>query len=408
VNLLSKFAKRSYLQAKRAHSKGCNLPTMIVLSYAPEDFMRVAGFYQAFHDAGLEPWMDSKDRPPGALWERALSVAICRCDLLIIFLSEHSLDKRGLLQKELIQALSDWENKEVDDVYVVVARLEACKVPDQLANFQKFEALDDLKITQLVRLLRVLHSKATGKLDLLPKRLEYRLGQILPGNPTHCDIGVTIPQFHTSDGVLLSPINSLIEGTARDIMEAFLVQMASGLSAAEIKELRLEKSPNDGFWLQPIVLTATDSLISTEFYISTYRRGAMDRSHYTRTLNIDVQNYSELFPREIIKDETVAFRFFSTYCENALRAKWDLSHLTKQDWEFDPSGASAFQSFGFRKADLVFIFAARRVGAQVFGRTVVELPFNDVYRFLTNRMIDLLAGQAAEEHPVSSGGRKKS
>jgi hypothetical protein len=38
----------------------------------------------------------------------------------------------------------------------------------------------------------------------------------------------------------------------------------------------------------------------------------------------------------------------------------------------------------------------------------VELPFNDVYRFLTNRMIDLLAGQAAEEHPVSSGGRKKS
>lgn len=96
-----------------------------------------------------------------------------------------------------------------------------------------------------------------------------------------------------------------------------------------------------------------------------------------------------MFLPEIVKDQTVAFRFFSTYCENALRAQWD---LIQQDWEFDPSGASASKSFGFRKADLVFIFAARHVGAEAFGRTVVELPFNDVYRFLTNRIIDLLAG----------------
>ncbi|MFZ0398347.1 MAG: toll/interleukin-1 receptor domain-containing protein, partial [Methyloceanibacter sp.] len=118
---------------------------MIVLSYAPEDIIRVERFYRAFHEAGLEPWMDSMDRPPGALWERALSVAVRRCDLLIIFLSERSVDKNGLLRKELIQALCDWEKKEADDVYVVLARLEVCKVPEQLEKFQKFEALDDLK-----------------------------------------------------------------------------------------------------------------------------------------------------------------------------------------------------------------------------------------------------------------------
>ena len=101
---------------------------MIVLSYAPDDMMRVERFYRAFHEAGLKPWMDSIDRPAGALWERALSVAIRRCDLLIIFLSERSVDKHGLLRKEHIQALSDWEEKGADDVFVVLARLEACKV----------------------------------------------------------------------------------------------------------------------------------------------------------------------------------------------------------------------------------------------------------------------------------------
>jgi hypothetical protein len=376
----------------------CSVSAMIVLCYAPEDIRRVEGFYRVFHEAGLEPWMDSKDRSPGELWERALSLAIRRCELLIIFLSKHSVDKRGLLRKELIQALSDWEKNIADDVYVILVRLEACAIPNQLAKFQKVEALDDLKALQLVRLLQVLHGRATGKLDFLPTRLEYKLQQISPESSTHCDISVTIPQFDTADNDLLTPANSLIEGTAQDILQAFLGQMEPGPSAEEIKELRLEKSPNDGFWLQPIVLTATHPLISIEFYISTYRRGETHRQHYTRTLNIDVENSSELFLKDIVNNQATAIEFFSIYCENALRAE-PYFHLA--DWKFDPSGASISQSFGFRNADLIFIFAPRDVVGHAFGRKVVELPFNDVYRFLTNRIIDLLVGR---HQPGLAGG----
>jgi TIR domain len=365
---------------------------MIVLSYAPDDMMRVDRFYRAFHEAGLKPWMDSIDRPPGALWERALSLAIRRCDLLIIFLSERSVDKHGLLRKEHIQALSDWEEKGADDVFVVLARLEACKVPDELANFQKFEALDDLKTLQLVRLLQVLHGKATGKLDFLPTKLEYKLRQISPESSTHCDIGVTIPQFDSTESDLLDSANSLIEVTAQDILNAFLIRAGCGLSANEIKELGLEKSSNDGFWLQPIILTATRPLISIEFYISTYRRGETQRHHYTRTLNIDVENSTELFLKSIVSNEAMAMKFFSIYCENALRAEPEF-HLTGKDWKFDSSGMSISQSFGFRNAELIFIFAPRDIGGHAFGRKVVELPFNDVYRFLTDRIIDLLVDQ---------------
>ena len=365
---------------------------MIVLSHAPEDITRVENFYRAFQEAGLKPWMDSLDRPAGALWERALSLTIQRCNILVIFLSRHSVDKRGLLRTELINAISDWDNKESDDVYVVLVRLEVCKIPDTLAQYQKFEALDDLKAPKLVRLLQVLHGKATGKLDFLPTRLEYKLRQISPESSTHCDIGVTIPQFDPADKDLHAPANSLIEGTAQDILEAFLVQGGSGLSSKAIKGLGLEKSPNDGFWLQPIILTATRSLISVEFYISTYRRGETQRHHYTRTVNIDLRNSTELFLKNIVNNETMAMKFFSTYCENALRAEPNF-HLTEKDWKFDSSGTSISQSFGFRNADLIFIFAPRDIGGHAFGRKVVELPFNDAYRFLTDRIIDLLVGQ---------------
>jgi hypothetical protein len=178
---------------------------------------------------------------------------------------------------------------------------------------------------------------------------------------------------------------------AQDILQAFL-EAGSGLSAKEIKELGLEKSPNDGFWLQPIVLTATRSLISIEFYISTYRRGETQRHHYTRTLNIDVEKSAELFLKDLVQNETMAMKFFSIYCENALRAEPDF-HLTGKDWKFDSGGTSISQSFGFRNADLIFIFAPREVGGHALGRKVVELAFNDVYRILTDRIIDLMMGQ---------------
>ena len=345
--------------------------------------------------------MDGQQGPPtwSALGKGFIS-AIQRCNLLVVFLSKYSVDQHGLLRTELINALSDWDKKEVDDVYIVLVRLEACKIPEQLENFQKFEALDDLKTPQLATLLRVLQGKAIGTLDFLPTQLEYKQRQIFPEGPTHCDIGVTVPQFDPADD-LLAATNSLIEETAQDILEAFLVHAGCGLSAKEIKELSLERSPNDGFWLQPVVLTSTPSLISIEFYISTYRRGEKQRHHYTRTLNIDVENCFELSINDIVNDQVTAMKFFSRYCENALRAESDF-YLAGRDWEFDPR-ASASQSFGFRNADLIFIFAPRDVGGHAFGRKLVELPFNDVYRILTNRTIDLLVGRYEPANGLSKG-----
>jgi len=391
-NLFSKFAKRNSLGEASAVGS-YNVSIMMVLSCAPEDTTRAEKFYRAFEEAELEPWMDSEDRPLGELWERALSVAVHRCELLILFLSEHSVDRYGLLQKGLTQALNDWEKKESHEAYVVLVRLEACKIPKQLADFQKFDALDESKIPELVRLLRVLNGKASGNFDFLPPQLEaFKLIPISSERRTHFDIGVTIPQFNDEDqNDILCPVNDLIERTVRDILEAF-VGAEPLQSPEEIHELGLEKFPNDGFWLQPSILTATRSLISIEFYISIYRRGEEDRQHYTRTLNIDVDNCSELFLKDIVNNQDFAVRFFSVYCHNALMAD-PAFRLAEKDWKFDSMGISPIQSFGFRRADLIFIFAPRQLGPSILSRKLVEIPFSDVYRFLTNRTINLLLGQ---------------
>ena len=47
--------------------------------------------------------------------------------------------------------------------------------------------------------------------------------------------------------------------------------------------------PKNGLGVDPIILTATPSLISVELYIATWRSGTC-RNYYTRTINIDVEN----------------------------------------------------------------------------------------------------------------------
>ena len=114
---------------------------MIVLSYAPEDITAGREVLSGLPRGRIKT-LDGQPGPPA--WSAlgtGLSLTIRRCDILIIFLSRHSVDKHGLLRKELINALSDWDEKEADDVYVVLVRLEACKVPDHLRNFRSLRPL---------------------------------------------------------------------------------------------------------------------------------------------------------------------------------------------------------------------------------------------------------------------------
>ena len=116
----------------------------------------------------------------------------------------------------------------------------------------------------------------------------------------------------------------------------------------------------------------------------------MQRSHYTRTLNVDVENCRELLLADMIEDRASATQFFSKYCEGALKEHWDVAHLA--NWKLDMSGASTSQSIGFRNTDLIVIFAPHYVSTHAIGRTLVEIPFNAASRFLTDRVIDLLVG----------------
>lgn len=118
--------------------------TKIFLSYASEDREKVDVIYNRLQGQGYVPWQDSKDIVPGQTWERAIKIAIKHSDFFVACLSTHSVNKRGMVQKELKQALEIWRGMLVDDIYLIPIRLDDCDVPDDLKD--NFHYVDVFKL----------------------------------------------------------------------------------------------------------------------------------------------------------------------------------------------------------------------------------------------------------------------
>lgn len=214
----------------------------------------------------------------------------------------------------------------------------------------------------------------------MPNTLGHKLCRIYQDDTDRCDLGITIPLFHQSVGAPLLAVNALIEKSILEIVETFVSLPCESIRKPYSHALR------SGLWVQPIILTATHSLISLELYIVTTRGG--HRNHYTRTLNVGVKEVRELLLADIFTDQRSASLFFSKYCAQVLKARWDVTHIAR--WELEIDRFSTTHSIGFRDDELIVVFAPHQVRQIEIGRTLVRIPLNDAHRFLSDWILDLL------------------
>jgi hypothetical protein len=127
---------------------------LIFLSYARDDQDAVKLVYKRLQAEGYSPWMDQFDILPGEDWERAIKTAIKKADFFLIFLSGHSVNRRGVLQKELRAALDSWTGMLPGDIYLIPVRLSDCPIPDELSSFQWVDFFDNLGWDKLLKAIK--------------------------------------------------------------------------------------------------------------------------------------------------------------------------------------------------------------------------------------------------------------
>ncbi len=128
---------------------------VIFLSYARNDQDTVKLVYKKLQVEGYSPWMDQYDILPGENWENCIKNAIKKASFFLIFLSDHSVNRRGVLQKEVRAALVSETGMLSTDIYLIPVRISDCPMPDELSSFQWVDLFDESGWGRLLSAIKV-------------------------------------------------------------------------------------------------------------------------------------------------------------------------------------------------------------------------------------------------------------
>ena len=104
----------------------------VFIAYAVEDAPAALRLYHALGARGYSAWLDRRKLLPGQNWPRRIEDAIAGSDFFIACFSRHSVKKRGGFQAEIRYALDCATRMPLDDVFLIPARLDDCRVPARI------------------------------------------------------------------------------------------------------------------------------------------------------------------------------------------------------------------------------------------------------------------------------------
>ena len=106
--------------------------TRVFIAYATEDGPTADRLFRALRARGYAPWLDRRKLLPGQNWPRRIDDAIASADFFIACFSSRSVRKRGGFQAELRYALDCARKVPVDEVFLIPARLDECRLPPRI------------------------------------------------------------------------------------------------------------------------------------------------------------------------------------------------------------------------------------------------------------------------------------
>lgn len=191
----------------------------VFLSYAREDEAQVSEIYDRLKGLALKPWMDKRDLLAGELWREVIRREVEKSDIVLVFLSSHSVTKRGFFQREISIALEAAEERLNDDIYLVPVRLESCDVPSTLDKFHWVDLEEESGWTLMLRSLQ-------SSIKRLDKTVPDQLNQLLNQAPIADTVSVVSKTTSDADsdaqvGQMLSDAVRIIcnrEGKDRDVV----------------------------------------------------------------------------------------------------------------------------------------------------------------------------------------------
>lgn len=126
----------------------------VFLCHGKEDKTKVREIYSRLRNDGVELWFDEEDLLVGQDWELEIQKAVRACHVIIVCLSNTSINKEGYFQKEIKFALDIADEKPEGTIYILPIKLEECDVPHRLRKWHWINYFENDGYEKVVRALR--------------------------------------------------------------------------------------------------------------------------------------------------------------------------------------------------------------------------------------------------------------
>jgi hypothetical protein len=159
----------------------------VFLCYSSDDKLSVRDIYYWLRTEGVKPWFDDEDLLPGQEWRDEISRVVRDVDVVLVCLSQSSLDKSGFVQKELKQALDIADEQPAGSIFVIPVRLEECNIPDRLKSRHWVNLFEESGYKRLMQSLRH-QAKRLGRVITPAPSKDYKNETtVLPSHTTNLE-----------------------------------------------------------------------------------------------------------------------------------------------------------------------------------------------------------------------------
>jgi hypothetical protein len=362
---------------------------LVFLSYASPDGDRVDVFYQHLKAEGFNPWMDKYEIRGGQNWDFEIKKALKRAAIIVVFISENSVNRRGYFQREVKIALDKAQEKLLRDIYIIPIALDFdLIIPDQIEDIHVI-------ISGRVDAFSELSRSIAGQLEELGEyqaKVEQTTGlrwsvetvsdqwDGLPGFEFKYDIlKLTSPEFPE-----VSRITDIMRGdAAAQLLSERRAKFDQSPELFNFGQARFRRQNAMEVSCRDPIITQRFLSIVQEVY--SWGAGAAHPNHGFATKNFTIDplvlfdNIGEIFDLsegalEVIRAQARQFLSAITYeGQQLLDEKWLMEGTDK--WEH-------FENYAFTAEGMLILFGPYQVGPYAHGSHSVVVPYAEIAKLM--------------------------
>ncbi|WP_404478359.1 TIR domain-containing protein [Novosphingobium sp. BL-52-GroH] len=366
---------------------------LIFLSYTTADRPRVAPWYDFLKRQGFNAWMDKEQLIGGQQWDYEIRRALNSAALIVIFISNHSVNRRGYVQREIRLALTKLEEKLASDIYIVPVLLDTDAArPELLSDLQFLDATDEGFGDHLILSIQHQLTAAENRTEITIDEsgigwsksviAEEHIG--VPGY----SFTAQVPHLFSTEYKNLGDCADIIKGWIKEGLSEYRSGLLSQGQYWSFGQSRFRRTHTwDAACSDPIVHGQT---VSLRYSIYWYGAGAAHGNSGFKTFSFFIEPFFHIRSLESIFDNktNALVEIQSCLLQELSRIKWSSSEEEEQplldpndiqagikDWE-------ALKNFVFTSAGIEFAFGSYQVGSYVTGVHFATVPYNRIAAFL--------------------------